>query len=356
MLVFTMVIMYGIVPSVPIVNAVDSLTNAKDTISDSDRGAVATHTFNFTTQSTTASGGVWRVIYPAGFTGVGGGSETCGYGGSYFGAASTSGQIIECIATAQVTGATSSQIIVTGVTNPNPGSATSYAIIIEKYSDEVASGGTLEERVEVRVAILDDVWMTARVSSSLTFTVTGTTTPTLNNGIVCQNPVGTTASTTPFGTLTAGVPVTICQDLSVTSNASDGYTVTVEQSAELTNDGLDTINSFNNSPDGTGSTTAVAWTSPLNLLDQKHTYGHMGLTSDDADLHSYGTGYNNFSTGNFVGLSDTNPMPVMHHTGPSLGTTPNIGYTTIAYRAEIGSLQEAGDYETQITYICTPIY
>ena len=129
----------------------------------------------------------------------------------------------------------------------------------------------------------------------------------------------------------------------------------------LTSDSNSNINSFNNSPDGTGSTTAETWVTPRNELDQYHTYGHMGLTSDDADLNSLGT-YNSFAPTDtdgitqYVGLNNTDPMPIMHHDGPSDGTTQNVGLSHIAYSVEIGSLQEAGDYENTLTYIATPTY
>ena len=52
----------------------------------------------------------------------------------------------------------------------------------------------------------------------------------------------------------------------------------------------------------------------------------------------------------------TDQVEVMYHTGPSDGTTPDKGLTQVAYTAEISTLQEAGDYENTLTYICTPQY
>jgi hypothetical protein len=226
-------------------------------------------------------------------------------------------------------------------------------IEITHYNDS----DEIMERVTVAVAIIEDVLMTARVLSTLTFTVSGTSTDGVVGGIPCSNE--STATTTPFGTLVVNATSTVCQTLNVTTNADDGYTVTVEQDQELTSDSGSNINSFNNSPDGTGSTTAQAWTSPTNILDAYHTYGHMGLHSEDSDLDTLG-GYadQDFDNGGtlFAGLNNSEPLPIMHHDGPSDGTTVDKGTTNVIYQVQIGSLQEAGDYQNTLTYICTPTF
>jgi hypothetical protein len=49
-------------------------------------------------------------------------------------------------------------------------------------------------------------------------------------------------------------------------------------------------------------------------------------------------------------------MVVMHHDGPADGSTDNKGAANVAYTAEITALQEAGDYESTLTYIATPTF
>lgn len=350
-----MVSLYSFVPPRFAAQAVDSIVDASDTITDSDYGVVADHTLDFTTGTTTPAGGFWRVTFPAGFTNVGSGAETCAWGDGNF-AASTTGQIVDCVVTADEA-ATTSRIVITNVNNPNPGTPTSYPIIIELFSDYGVS--IPSERVSVRVAILGNVWMTARVDSTLAFSVDGMLTGEDVNGINCD--ADTTATTTPFESpLPLNATSTVCQELSVASNADDGFIVTVEQDDELRSDSNSTINSFDNSPDGTGSSTPHLWKGPFSLLDQYHTYGHMGVTSEDTNLNADSGGqyadFYNGSTALYAGLTNATPMVVMHHTGPTLGTTPTYGLTQVAYSIQIGALQEAGDYETTLTYICTPTY
>ncbi|MEA1963210.1 MAG: hypothetical protein U9M94_03130 [Patescibacteria group bacterium] len=343
-----MVAMYGVMPSADIAVAVDAIEDAKDTISDSDSEMTATHTFNFKTNATTTATGYWRITFPEYFTGISDTNTTCGYGDANFTASST-GQLVDCAVTADEVG-TTTQVVITGV--GNPATTSTYYIEIGNYnaSDE------LLEQVTVAVVIVDDVLMTAKVDSSLTFEVSGTSTDGIVGGIHCSN--ASTATTTPFGTLETGATSTVCQTLNVTTNADDGYTVTVEQDDELTSDSLSNINSFNNSPNETGSTTPEAWVSPTNTLDAYHTYGHMGLHTDDSNLET-GTTYDDFDTAGatlFAGLNTTDPMPVMHHNGPSNGVAQNSGEAHLVYQVEIGSLQEAGDYENRLTYICTPTF
>ena len=340
----SMMTMYG---TVPYANAVDSLTSASDTITDSDPGATATHTFDFTTGYDLASGDllIIELDQSSAFTGLIAGNVTCP---ANFDAATVSGNKITCTANAAVV-AGALQVTASSVTNPVAGM---YRMNV--YTSD-ATESTIYERAEPMVAIVDNVLMTARVTSTLNFTISGTTTAATVNGATCD--VDTSASSTllDFGTLNAGASTTICQELSVTTNASEGYSVVVYQDDELRNSQSDTINSFDNSADGTGSTTPHAWTSPLGILDDYKTYGHMGLTSDDSTLTS-GDDFGDELYVGFNGYGSAHSVEVMHHGSPADGTTIDKGRTLVAYTAEISALQQAGDYETTITYVATPTY
>lgn len=349
LLVFCLLSTYIFLPPVFNANAVDSISVAKDLMSDTDPYMVSTHTFTFTTGTTTPAGGRIRIIFDAGFTTVGSGSETCAYGDANF-TASTSANTVDCRVTA-AEAATTTKIVITGITNPTT-QGTRYNQI-----NLAGSNNVVLERVTVTVAIIEDVLMTARVDSTLSFTVSGTSTGVTVNGVTCDAPSNSTATTTPFGTLGLSNPTTVCQDLRVASNAVNGYAVTVWADGELTSDGGANINSFNNSPTGTGSSTAgdmSTWVAPLGILDNYNTYGHMGLTSADSTLN-WGGG-DPFGTAVYAGFNAQEPIEVMYHTGPSNGIFAGRSYTSVAYTAEIMSLQEAGDYDATLTYVCTPIY
>jgi len=316
-----------------------SLTNAKVTLSDSDLSATATSTVQFTIGVALYENEYAQVVYPSQFS-LTGASVTCPSNMT----ASSTGQIVECVVDAGQTIATSSALTITMKNVVNPSSAGSYTINI--YTRE--SDGTEKESSNVKVYIIDDVTVTASVDASLTFTVSGVDSGTVINGVTTTG--SSTATSLAFGTLNTSASSTLGQQLTVSTNATNGYVVTVQQDQELTSAAGANINSFNNSPDGTGSTTPVAWEAPRGELDNTYTYGHMGLTTDDSDS---GLG---FDGSKYAGLNSTDPMTIMKHNGPADGSTQNKGLAKVAYTIEITDLQEAGDYQNTLTYICTPTY
>ena len=220
----------------------------------------------------------------------------------------------------------------------NPSSANSYEFAVTAGAAD--SGRT-------RVAILDNVDVTAIVSTSFVFTVTGLATSTIVNGTSTTG--STTATAIPFGILTAGQIKTMAQRLNVTTNARNGFVVTVEQDQNLLSSTGADIDGF---IDGAYTNTPQLWTAPTNNIAQENTWGHWGLTSAD-DINS-----NEFSTGGtkFVAASTT-PRQIFSHSGPSDGVTNSIGSTTVGYQIQISPLQEAGDdYNTVLTYIATPTF
>ena len=342
-MIIAMSLLYGFVPPLPNADAVESITNAKALLTDSDWSAVATTTFTFTTGSTTPTGGYIDIALDAGFTGLNINNVTCP---ASFTKSAPGGNIVRC--TADNDRAPGVKIIIVGsLTNPATVNNNGYMHEVRNYSDV----GVLRERVEGRVYIIDDVTMTAHVSSSLSFTIGGVNATTVVNGVTCN--ATSTATTTPFGNLGITASTTVCQNLVVATNADDGFSVTVWENHEMLSDSGSNINSFNNGPDGTGSSTPVAWDRPYGWLDSPQTYGHMGFTADDATL-SWGAGGDPFGTALYMGFATTTPVEIMYHNGPSNGTIAGKGIANVAYTTEITALQEAGDYESTLTYIATP--
>ncbi len=354
-LIVTMFALYGVFPLPQGVKAVNSLKDASDTLSDSDMSATGvTHAISFETATQIDNNGYTLVTLHSDFADVGVvGNITCSNGT----AVSPGAKVARCTHDAGVVTA-STTLTVTIADNTNPGTDGDRRVDIETYN----SSGVLLDRIGVMVYVIDDVLMTATVDPILEFTILGVDAGAKTvNGINCS--ATTTATSTPFGTLVVNATSTVCQQLNVTTNSDDGYIVTVEQDQEMTSDSGSNINSFDNSADGTGSSTAAlahTWVSPNNTLDEYNTYGHMGLTSDDSDLTTVGGGdidfYNSGGTAKYAGFNSTDTMIVMSHDGPSDGTTQDVGLTFVAYSAEIASLQEAGDYESTLTYIATPTY
>lgn len=339
-----------------------NLTYVKDTLSDSDTGSASNHTIQFLSPTGVLAGGTITVTFPAGFdlTGVDDTDMDLTVGvtdhplaavpsGATWGAV-VAGQTLTLTSATAVVGSNATVTIeigtnaTGGVANAqidNPGSVNSFEITITAGASD--SGQT-------RVAIVDNVLVTANVDTTLTFTVSG-----VANGQAVNSSPTTTATTTtstslPFETLAANVSKTLAQDLTVATNAIHGYVVTVEQDANLLSSTGADIDGF---IDGAYTNTPTAWVAPSNAIGDENTWGHWGLTTDDVSLLGAGS---DFAANQWVAPSTT-PRAIMAHDGPSDGVTNDIGAARIGYQAQITALQEAGDdYSTTLTYIATPTF
>jgi hypothetical protein len=220
----------------------------------------------------------------------------------------------------------------------NPSGAGSYVVRIFNGATDFA---------DTRVAIISAVTVTAVVDTSLTFTINAVLPGVAVNGTTTT--ATSTATTITFGTTTPGVPKVAAQDLRVTTNAKNGFQVTVIQNANLvSNSGADIDLFMANNGTGTPS----SWQAPAGSLVDENTWGHYGLMSDDADLTGGAFG-SNLWVGNF----GTTTRVVFSHATSSDGTTQNIGMTKVAYAIQVGPLQEAAtDYTNTLTYVCTPTF
>jgi hypothetical protein len=228
----------------------------------------------------------------------------------------------------------------------NPASTTSFAINVQ-----VGAGG---DTGETRVAIVDNVTVTASVDTIFTFTVSSVAGGTqIGSGDTTGG--GTTATSVPFGVLDSDTASTAAQQLEVETNAANGFVVTVTADSQLTSDstGAD-IDGF---PNGTYTDTPLSWGAnpPGATVGNEEEYGHWGLTSNDTTLTESLNDF--FSDGvNYVSAS-TSPVEVFRHNGPTDGSNVGEGNATVGYRVEISPLQEAADdYNTTLTYVATPVF
>ena len=225
------------------------------------------------------------------------------------------------------------------LTNPAVGS----------YEIDLTAG--VSDSGSTRVAIIAPVVVTAAVDTSFTFTVAGLGGGTDVNGLVTTG--SSTATSIPFGSLIANTASSAAQQLSVSTNSSYGFAVTVTTDQQLRSSSGADIDGFNN---GSYATTPISWVPPTQSISNENTWGHWGLTSNDA---TFGVS-DPFDVGGagerFVSASTT-PVQVFRHDGPSDGVTPNVGRASVAYQVEISALQEAGnDYTATLTYVATPVF
>ncbi len=339
-----------------------SITDASDTLSNSAPGQLSNHTIAFETPNGMALGQTIELTFPGSF-GLGtvgendvdilingSSSSTAPSNGAATWGVATTSNTITFTAPSDMGVASATPIIIrigsnavdfgTGTTSiTNPSATTSYAIDI---------GGTMPDSGQVRVAIIDQITVSANVDTSLTFAVGAVAGGQSVNGTSTDD--ASTATTIPFGTLPVGQTRTFAHDLTVSTNASQGYTVTVVQSGALQSTTGDTIDGF---IDGLDTATPTVWQAPGGLVADPDTYGHWGLTTTDTVVPARSG--DDFGSNEWVSGSTT-PVAVMGHTGPAAGSGPE-GAARIGYQVQISALQEAGDdYSTTLRYIATPTF
>lgn len=342
----------------------DNVTDVYDLLTTSATSTASGHTIEFVTPNGVASGETITVTFPDSFTGTssvvladldlevngvdqtvvdpaaaanqwdwnwnGGNTLTFTSGGGTALAASNATITIQIGSTAA--GGTDRLV--------NPPTQASYEIPITAGSQD--SGNAV-------VAIVDSVYITASVGTQFDFTVYGFSSAGTDVNGSSTTATGT-ATTIPFGELSAGTPVIIAQDLTVQTNAINGFVVTAEVDHQLESSTGADIDAFDESVFGV----PAFWNSPSGQVLDENTWGHWGWTSEDSDTTRPPAA--EFNSGEWEGAS-TSPAVLFSHTGPADASTPGVGSTTVGFQAEITALQEAGDdYEAILTYIATPTF
>lgn len=341
-----------------------NLTYIKDTLSNSAPGETSNHTIEFLSPTGVIAGGTIVITFPNGFNiststvsfddvdlAIAGVDQTLAAApsGATWGVGIAGQNLTITSGTGTVApNATVTIEIGTNATNQTVGNnqVTNHTAT-SSYEFTATAGAS--DAGQFRVAIVDDVVVTANVDTTLTFTITGVASGATVNTSPTTTSTTTTSVTLPFGTLSPNVSKTLAQDLAVQTNARNGYVVTVEQDQQLQSSTGADIDGF---VDGSWTNTPTAWVAPSNNIANENTWGHWGLTSEDTDT----TRTAEFGANQWVAASTT-PTVIMSHTGPADGLTAGIGATRIGYQIQITALQEAGDdYNTTLTYIATPTF
>ena len=239
--------------------------------------------------------------------------------------------------------------IVVGSTNQiaNPSAPGSYVIRL---------GGTMTDNGDTRVAIIENVTVTASVETIFEFSIHGVDEGLAVNGDPVLTSGSSTATSVPFGVIAPAIPKLMAQELRVNTNAINGFAVTVQADQTLTAGNGATIDAF---VDGLFQPTPIAWDDPGEDLNNSLSWGHWGLTSDDGEV-SAGAGYWQPGTEpGYVGNFIANPVEVFFHNKPVTYAQggQGVGSTTVAYKVQITTLQEAAtDYTATLTYIATPVF
>jgi hypothetical protein len=173
---------------------------------------------------------------------------------------------------------------------------------------------------------------------SLAFTISGVASSTTIDDETTD--VGTSPTTIAFGNILLNTPYVAAQNITVETNATEGYQVLMSSAGGLVNaygDRILPIVGTNAAP--------VAWS----IGCAAGVASCFGYHTDDATLEGGSTRFSAVDT--YAHLSTSTPDEVAYSPLPETTDT-----TYIIYKLEARQLQGAGKYETGINYIATPVF
>ena len=227
--------------------------------------------------------------------------------------------------------ATDRTIVLSGITN---GSVveTGYFVMVNTYSNVDCATGPVDNGT-VMYIYANGQLVTATVDPTLTFTITEMASGGTVNGATTN--ITTTDGTIPFGTVTASTNKIGGHTLALSTNATNGYTVTTRYTQKLLHsNAVDDIN------DHTG-TNAAPSAFPAAGTEA------FGYTTEDTTL---GTGTPNRFATNLWAAFTTSPVEVMYGAGEGTETID------VGYQVGIAATTSAGFYQTTVIYVATPTY
>lgn len=240
----------------------------------------------------------------------------------------------------------------TGASNHTLGQADTYAVIIQHRD----SGAVVIDQVTTKIGVVDAVKVSASIAPQITFTIAGISSGTS----VCGNTtdVTTTAITVPFSALTIGSFVDAAQRLTVSTNALNGYAVTVAENDQIgreanacATDGSGSVTCIvDASVTGATHTTSADWT-------DGSTYPGFGyslhpVTGGLTAAFTYNESARTFSAKQFADMAASEAVQTVF----SRATTAASDIVDACYRIAPAATNAAGNYENYLVYTASATF
>ncbi len=226
---------------------------------------------------------------------------------------------------------TDGNIILDGITNGSTVD-TGYFLRFTTYSD--SSCTTAVDNATIMFIYTNGQLVSLTVDPTLSFSVASVASGQTVNGATTN--VATSTTTIPFGTVTTSTDVVAAHDLTVTTNATNGYTLYTRYTGQLTNGSGATIDDVS----GTNATPAS--------FDTGEAFGY---TTNDATLSSAPVDRFTSSGGNKWASFTTSNAEVAY-----ADSAVDTDTTRVGYQVGIAGTTEAGTYTTTVVYTATPTY
>lgn len=363
----------------------------------------ATHTITFTTASSVVDGSILVIIPASGTTAA----SNDGFADSGSDASGTQGFDLNSLTAAHVactggspswgaetitssassgsgeheiifpfTGTLASAVTVTctiggarELINPAPasdhtqGTANDLQITIREYDNNTPSSGVLVDNVDVVVAPIEAVFVSATVDETLSFIISAVNSSTTACG--ASTDITTTYNAVPFGTLSLNAFKTLAHGLEVSTNASDGYAVTAIEEDQLGKDGVTCTGDAGVANDCIPDTLCDGGSCSHSSADdwETNTNNGFGYSLDstdgtdaafewDATFEGCDGSGTDFCARQFADEENSqSPVTIMSNAG-----AVNSKNMYVCYRISVGALQPAGYYYTTVRYTATPTF
>jgi len=245
----------------------------------------------------------------------------------------TDGTLKYTHATTQATTATAITITTANITNPSSAGVI-YAQVKTYTSNDCATG--LTDSAVIAFSIISGQALSVTVDPSLSFSIANLASGvTIGNGATTTVDISAaTASTIPLGNVNSTTNPIVGQSLTVTTNATNGYTVYASYSGTLSDGASHTI-ADHTGTNGAPSAFPAAGTSAF------------GYQSGSSTLSGSGT---RFSTNKWA------KFEAWGYEVARATTKVSSDATNIGYQVGVSGTQEAGLYTTTIILTATPSY
>ncbi|HYD34818.1 MAG TPA: hypothetical protein VD999_02015 [Vitreimonas sp.] len=249
-----------------------------------------------------------------------------------------------------------------GLINPAPktahttGTADAHNIIVQHLD----SSFNAIDQTTVQVGVIEAVKLTASVPPQITFQIIGTATGTSACGQTTD--VATTPASVPFGEISISAFTEAAHSLTVSTNATGGYSVTAIANDQMgRNGGVCTgdntgVNCIRDTIGNGGTithTTSGEWTnvSAKGLGYSLHDV-NSSITNLPAEAFSYNESSRTFSTKQFADAEDGQAAQAIFGSG-TVADNENL---YVCYRIVAASTTAAGNYENYVTYNATSTF
>lgn len=225
-----------------------------------------------------------------------------------------------------------------------PGNADDYSFRVQQTEGVGGSYGVVDSTIGT-IGVVEAVRVTATVSPTLTFTMTGVASSTSVCGV--STSATSTPISVPFGSLSVNALTNhVAQLLTVSTNAAGGYTVTASESAALT--AFNVTGSPTISDTTCGGSCTVATAAEWNTASQTG-FGY-ALQDVSGDAVATALEYNNGAT------FKSRPFGITAQSIMSDTAAAAADQAYVCYRTIISGAQQAGDYENYVIYIATATF